>query len=676
MKYLKWRYSVTCIALAGGLAVVSCGGSSGGSGSTPPAAIPPATVLAPISGTVSLWAGSVKQAGVADGPIADAQFAGPVGVVQDSAGNIYTSDQPSHTIRKISVDGQVTTFAGLAGQEGSADGVGAAARFARPAGMAIDSAGFLYVADNNNHTIRKISPSGVVTTFAGASGQPGAVDAVGVAARFAFPTGLALAPNGDLYVADGNPSVRKITPSGTVTTFAGGGAGPVGTSVMGNGIAARFQGIGAITVDALGVVYVAEYGSGIIRKFNNLGEALPWGSAIDGLVQGLRYPAALGVQSSGDVLVVQSGIFTSGPNFSTNFSSIVKVTPAGTIQTYAGDDVSGSEDGPGNTARFRRPKGLNSSSNGSFIVADTENYAIRKLDASGIVSTVAGGSGLGSSEGLGAAARFFNPVGIAPSPDGGIYVADNSPPKVRKINSSGAVTTRTDSTGATGLGSRAVYQAASDSSGSLLIAGSAGTFGALIAAFDPQGAAIPWVSAGLIGLDASRVGHTFDKAGNYYSTIGVDVNIQSPSGAGRILATGFKRASALAADPQGTVFVADFEDHTIRAILADGTVVVKAGQSGVAGYNNGGATVSLLNAPSALAADDAGNVYFADASFTIRRLSPNGTVQLVAGDTGKSAVRLGALPGSLVGVKSLTWVAGSLYAVMLNSVIKITITAN
>ncbi len=661
MKIMKWRNSLTCLAMVGSLAVVSCGGSGGGTSTAP---TPSPTVLAPISGTVSLWAGSVKQAGVADGPIADAQFAGPVGLAQDSAGNIYTSDQPSHTIRKISKDGQVTTLAGMAGQEGSADGAGAAARFSSPAGMAIDAAGFLYVADAGNKTIRKISPQGVVTTFAGASGQSGAVDGVGAAARFTLLFSLAIAPNGDLFAPDAYVTVRKIEPNGKVTTFAD--ASAAGT---------QFKGAIAVAVDRLGVVYLAS--SNDVRKFNQAGQLVPWGSAVDGVVQGLFEASALAVQSNGEVVVAQGGIFVgTSASSSQSVSSIVKVTTAGAIQSLAGDDISGSEDGAGAVARFRRPKGVISNANGTLIVADTDNSAIRTVDALGNVSTLAGGSGLGSRDGLGSEARFFNPVGIAPSPDGGLYVADNYRPKIRKINSAGQVTTRTTASGDTGLSSNPIYQMASDSSGNLELVASLGTAGAYLVALDANGVQLPSNQIGSYRADAERVGLATDRVGNHLSTNGVDVYSRSPSGAGRILATGFKRATALAADPQGTVFVADLEDHTIRAILTDGTVVVKAGQQGVAAYANGAAGASLLNAPSALAADDAGNIYFADASFTIRRLAPNGTVQLVAGEVGKSAVRLGALPGSLAKVKSLTWAAGSLYAVMLNSVVKISVNAN
>ena len=139
----------------------------------------------------------------------------------DSAGNVYVADTDNHTIRKITPSRVVRTLAGLAGSHGSADGTGSAARFNFPLGVAVDSAGNVYVADTDNYTIRKITPSGVVRTLAGLAGT-GSADGTGSAARFNFPQGVAVDSAGNVYVADtSNHTIRKITPSGVVSTFAG-----------------------------------------------------------------------------------------------------------------------------------------------------------------------------------------------------------------------------------------------------------------------------------------------------------------------------------------------------------------------------------------------------------------------------------------------------------------------
>src|SRR5438105_752819 len=151
-----------------------------------------------------------------------ARFNYPWGVATDSSGNVYVADENNQTIRKITPAGVVTTLAGLAGNPGSADGTGSAARFNGPRGVATDSSGNVYVGDYGNHTIRKITPAGVVTTLAGLAGNPGSADGTGSAARLFQPRGVATDSSGNVYVADsGNQTIRKIIPTGVVTTLAG-----------------------------------------------------------------------------------------------------------------------------------------------------------------------------------------------------------------------------------------------------------------------------------------------------------------------------------------------------------------------------------------------------------------------------------------------------------------------
>ena len=153
-----------------------------------------------------------------DGTGSAARFYFPTGVATDSSGNVYVADANNHTIRKVTPAGVVTTLAGLAGNSGSADGTGSAARFHSPNGVATDSSGNVYVADTGNHTIRQITPAGVVTTLAGLAGSSGSTDGPGSAARFYYPEGVATDSSGNVYVADTvNDTIRKITPAGVVT---------------------------------------------------------------------------------------------------------------------------------------------------------------------------------------------------------------------------------------------------------------------------------------------------------------------------------------------------------------------------------------------------------------------------------------------------------------------------
>lgn len=216
-------------------------------------------------GEVTTIAGAVDSKGSADGKAAVARFNHPVGVAVDAGGTLYVTDAENHTIRKITVTGEVATLAGTAGRKGSADGTGAAARFNLPHSIAVDANGVVYVADTFNHTIRKITPAGSVTTLAGTAGHKGSTDGQGTAALFNAPAGVAVDAQGMVYVADnGNQTIRKITPAGSVTTIAG-AAGRRGNT-DGPGPMARFRYPTSVTVDVSGTVYVADHMNATIRK--------------------------------------------------------------------------------------------------------------------------------------------------------------------------------------------------------------------------------------------------------------------------------------------------------------------------------------------------------------------------------------------------------------------------
>jgi arabinan endo-1,5-alpha-L-arabinosidase len=327
--------------------------------------------------TISTLAGQAGIAGSADGAGMAARFNYPADVTADSGGIIYVADTANHTIRRISPAGAVTTLAGLAGSSGSADGTGAAARFNHPAGAAVDGAGNVYVADTDNATIRKITPAGVVSTVAGTAGARGSSDGTGSAASFNGPSGIAADTAGNLYVADTlNHTIRRVTPAGAVSVIAG--TAGVSGSADGTGSAARFHGPQGLAIDGAGNLYVADTNNDTIRK-----------------------------------IILSSRV----------------------VSTVAGQaGVSGSTDGAGSQAQFFFPSGVAIDVAGNLFVADTDNSTIREVTLSGGAATIAGQAGTtGSADGVDGAARFNFPSGVAADISGNIYVADASNHTIRAV---------------------------------------------------------------------------------------------------------------------------------------------------------------------------------------------------------------------------------------------------
>lgn len=223
------------------------------------------------SGKFSPLEGTIYGVGGMNGTDEGARLGEPIGVATDVAGNVYIADYWNNIIRKITPAGVMTTLAGTAGVKGSADGIGANARFGSPTGVATDVAGNVYVADYWNHTIRKVTPMGVVSTLAGTPGMKGSRDGVGAEALFNYPEGVATDAASNVYVADThNHTIRKITPDGVVTTLAG--TAGVDGSMDGDGVMASFNFPFGVCADAAGNVYVGENAnSHTIRKITPAG---------------------------------------------------------------------------------------------------------------------------------------------------------------------------------------------------------------------------------------------------------------------------------------------------------------------------------------------------------------------------------------------------------------------
>jgi len=384
---------------------------------------------------VTTLAGLARHPGSADGTVNAARFDFPFGLGVDSADNIYVADTYNDVIRKVTPAGGVTTIAGLGGNSGSAEGIGIAARFAGPSGVAVDGSGSVYVADQVSHTIRKVTPAGVVTTIAGAAGYAGSANGTNSEARFNYPSGVAVDTAGTVYVADGaNNGIRKITAAGTnwvVTTLAGfadsGDAEESGGPTDGIGNAARFTVPKGVAVDSAGNLYVADTVNSTIRKVRPdgavstfAGTAGVWPGSKDGTGASAQFywPSGIAVDSGTNLYVADTYNHT-----------IRKVTPVRVVTTIAGKaGSSGNSDGTGNDARFNFPSGVAVDTAGNIYVADTYNNTIRKLTPIGtnwVVTTLGGMAGtFGTADGTGSAARFCNPNGVAVDSAGNLYVAD------------------------------------------------------------------------------------------------------------------------------------------------------------------------------------------------------------------------------------------------------------
>ena len=386
-------------------------------------------------GVVTTLAGSALVPGTTDASGTAARFYSPSGVSVDSNGNVYVADTANNTIRKVTSGGIVTTLAGLAGRSSSVNGTGAAARFEDPYAIATDTSGNIYVADASDHSVRKITGAGVVTTLAGTAGSFGSTDASGSAARFFGPLGIAADSSGNVYLADtGNHIIRKISSAGVVTTLAG-SAGIIGIT-DGNGALARFSGPNGVAVDSTGNVYVADTNSSTIRKITAAGvvTTLAGSPGSVGLTNGtgtaarFSVPFDVAVDSAGNVYVSDHGNH-----------AIRKITPDGVVTTLAGSGSAGNSDGSGTAASFKFPTGVAVDSAGNVFVADTDNQVIRQITPAGAVTTVAGKGSAGSTDGLGAAAAFFDPKDVAVDSSGNLFVADRGNHAIRK----GVVTTTT-----------------------------------------------------------------------------------------------------------------------------------------------------------------------------------------------------------------------------------------
>ena len=609
------------------------------------------------SGNVTTIAGVPQSSGSVEGTGAAAQLSLPYGVAVDKDKFVYVADAINSTIRRIDPGGFVKTIAGTAGLRGSLDGTGSDAQFYMPTSVAVDSAKNVYVADTNNSTIRKITPSGsdgslgIVTTLAGLSGSSGYWDAAGSDARFSTPNGVAVDGAGNVYVADtGNNVVRKITPGGLVTTLAGSpqNAG----SVDGTGTDAWFSGPTAVAVDAKSYVYVADSDNHLIRQITPGGvvTTLAGAAGVVGYVSGtgseVRFntPNGIAVDSSGNVYVADtqnniirvgkppSGAYsnpgaaeqnsnlsnTGSPNSSSNSSGSSGTSGSGSSGSSGSSGTSASSTG---VFLFIYPTSVARDGSGNLYVADTANNTIQQVTPAGVVTTLAGTAAVvGSTDAHGTNALFNQPNGVALDGSGNIFIADTGNGTIRKIDSQGTVTTFAGSASnrgnRDGAGTAAWFSAptgiAADSAGNLYVADA---FTETIRKINSNGTVTTLAGA------ATVRGHA--------NGTGTSATFNYPTG--------------VAVDGSGNLYVADSYNDTIRKITSAGAVTTLAGDYQISGSVDGTGSNAYFNQPAGLAVDGVGDVYVADSgNCTIRSITPDGTVKTVAGYAGLAGLLDGA----------------------------------
>ena len=534
-------------------------------------------ILVLSNGVYSTLAGS-GTASFADGTGTSASFNVPGAVALDSTGVAYIADTSNQRIRVVNQAGVVTTLAGN-GTAGYADGAGANAMFTNPSGIAVDASGNVYVADAGNSVIRAITPGGVVTTLAGSPGVFGYADGTGTAANFNNMKQLAIDSSGNIFVADySNYCVRKVTPAGVVTSMPG----------------CQQYSVTSVAVDPSGNVffYYPGYNYNVMYKIavgSSSATTFAGRSGVPSSVDGVGTLSAFNNGNGGMTSDASGNVYM----FEDLSIRIRKISPTANVTTLAGTGTFA--DGNGTSAMFYNSYGIAVDANGTAYIADTGNHRVRIVSKSGAVSTLAGSGTPGFADGAGASAMFNNPSGIAVDASGAVYVADSSNNRIRKVTSSGTVTTLAGS-------GTAAWSDASGTSASFS---------------NPTGVAV----------DASGNVYVADKGNNRVRVVSASGVVRTLAGSGANAMTdgvgagaSFKTTSyyyfGIAVDSNGVVYVTDAASNRIRTIATDGTVTTPAALIP--------ASTTVMYNPNGIAVDSGGNIFVTDYSSAIRMVTQAG----------------------------------------------------
>ncbi|PQJ09723.1 hypothetical protein CJD36_017490 [Flavipsychrobacter stenotrophus] len=601
-------------------------------------------------------------------PATVARIVAPQSVVKDAAGNLYIADAGNYRVRKIDLAGTISTFAGSGTMGYGGDGGPAtAASLSIVTGMCIDAAGNIYLADAGNNRVRKITPAALITTVAGNGTAGYAGDgASAVLANLTSPSDVAIDISGNLYIADrDNHCIRKVNAGGIISTVAGLGS----PGFTGDGSAATLGRLNlptGIAVDAAGNLYIADQMNGRIRQVNTSGDFSTIagtgvtgynGDGVAATVADLHQPAKVSVDGSGNVYI---------SDFANNRIRIVD--PSATINTLAGNGTAGfSGDGAAATgAMINHPAGLYPDGSGRLYFADADNNRIRMIDGTGIINTIAGVDRYLGDGGPATSADLLTPSYMCIDKAGNLYFSEPNGYRVRKLTSAGIISTYAGNginayTGDGGPATAAsLYQPEAvtiDTSGNLFIS----MFDGVIRKVTPSGTISTFAGNGALGFcgDGSPAisacigtqGMVMDTTGIMYLSEGGFARIRTINTAGIIntiggigspgysgdggAATDAKLAYPLGiqVDDSGNVYVADQNNSAIRKITPSGNISTIAG-TGVASFSgdNGPAVIAELHYPSSFTLAKHNSILISDGwNNRIRVVTTDGMINTIAG---------------------------------------------